>query len=445
MPSNIQLFEKYNKNKVFIETGTYAGEGVRNAIFAGYKEIHSIELAEKWYYYCKGYFKYIPWVYTYLGDSIEQLPSILSKLTQPATIWLDAHYSGGDTAFKNVITPLLQEIDIIKSHHIKTHTIIIDDLREWRLDYPAIRFGTQEIKDKIMEINPSYVFSLHDGYVPQDVLVAEVELFKPINIVVFSKDRAMQLDLFIRSFKHYVVDPNRYVINVLYTYSNSDFSRGYDKLINRNYENVKFIKETNFKANLLSLVNSEYPHTVFFVDDNVFKMPFHFYDRQMNVFNEDGSIICRSLRLHKHLSYCYPAQIPLKPPKFMDENIFDWRGQRGDYGYPMSLDGHIFRTGDILPYLQNLEYANPNLLESVLVGSHIALPNMICYDKSIVVNNAINKVQTVNNNVHGNISAESLNNRFLNDEYIKLEPFDGLDPSSCHTEFAITYGKPNEQ
>ena len=90
-----------------------------------------------------------------------------------------------------------------------------------------------------------------------------------INIVVFSKDRAMQLELFIRSFNKYVKNSGRYTINILYTYSNNVFKEGYDKLIKYGINNVNFVKENNFKPDLIKLINKTAKYTIFFVDDKV--------------------------------------------------------------------------------------------------------------------------------------------------------------------------------
>ena len=51
-----------------------------------------------------------------------------------------------------------------------------------------------------------------------------------LNIIVFSRDRACQLELFIRSMKFYFKEFYQYNINVLYTYSNNKFKEGYEKL-----------------------------------------------------------------------------------------------------------------------------------------------------------------------------------------------------------------------
>ena len=439
MPSNINLFRRRNNNSVFIETGTCDGAGVRNAIFSGFKEIYSIELAEYYYQYSKSYFKYNDNVHLIFGDTVKELPKILSKLDVSATFWLDAHYSGGDTDFVDVLSPLMKELDIIKEHHIKTHTIIIDDLREWKRDYPAIGFNAEDIRDKILEINPDYRFFYEDGYIGGDILVAEVKSIKPINIVVFSKDRAMQVELLIRSFNRFVAYSDLFVINVLYTYSNDKFKEGYEKLINKNYSNVILHKETDFKKQVLILVDPAKEHTVFFVDDIVFKNPLDFYDKQMDIFNWDESIICRSLRLHRDLSYCYPLQIAIRQPPFLDNNIFNWKKEKGDYGYPMSLDGHIFRTKDIMDELRSFDYKNPNTLEGELTHKKNIAPRMICYDRSIVFSNPLNKVQTVNDNIYGNISAEFLNDKFLEGFIIDLTPFMGFHNRSCHQEVEPTF------
>lgn len=442
MPSNLNLFRRHNYNPIFIETGSYVGDGIKNAIFAGFQTIHSIELAEKHYQYCKSYFKYNNAVQLHSGDSIAVLPDILSNLTQPATFWLDAHYSGGDTDFQGSLTPLMKELEIIKNHSIKEHTIIIDDLREWSRDFPAIGFGIEDIKAKILEINPNYIFSFADGHTLNDILVADTRRTMPINIVVFSKDRAMQLELFLRSFNNYVKDADRYVIRVLYTHSSDEFMQGYAKLRTMPFNNAYFYPEADFKIDVLNLIDNKNSYTVFFVDDNVFKEYFDFYDRQMDIFDWDEDILCRSLRLGKNLDFCYPTQKPMRQPKFFGDNSFEWRKQDGDYGYPMSLDGHIYRTSEIIPFLRELEYTNPNTLESKMASSiHGLPPKMICYDKSIILNNPINMVQKAWENKHGNVSASELNGKFLTGETISLDSFIGVVNRACHVETPLIFNK----
>jgi hypothetical protein len=246
----------------------------------------------------------------------------------------------------------------------------------------------------------------------------------------------MQLDLFIRSFKVLVEDANDYTINVLYTCSNDNFRRGYEKVISA-YPNVEFFREYVFKNDLLTLIIPYREFTVFFVDDNVFKNPIDFYDDQMDVFRNNHHIICRSLRLGYNLNYCYPAKVRMTPPQFDSNGVFAWRGQTGDYGYPFSVDGHVFFTDTILPILQKTEFTNPNTMEGNIQHTKTDKDLMVCYPESVIFNNPINKVQMVNDNIHGKITAEWLNAQYLNGKRINLSTFVGLKNTSCHQEMPI--------
>ena len=258
-----------------------------------------------------------------------------------------------------------------------------------------------------------------------------------MNIIVFSKDRAMQLELFIRSFNKYVKDFDKYNIKILYTYSNNKYMEGYNKLFDMKYPNVTFVKENNFKSDLQSMIDINDKYTVFFVDDNTFKHPIDFYDKQMEIFENDKQILCRSLRLYPGLTFCYTMNVPMTKPVFLHNNIFFWRGQSADFGYPMSVDGHIFRTPEIMQYVNGIEYNNPNSFEGNMAPRPMNLPKMICYDKSIIVNNPCNKVQTNNANLHGKVKPEDLNSKFLDGYVISLENIDGIQNKACHQEIEL--------
>jgi hypothetical protein len=53
----------------------------------------------------------------------------------------------------------------------------------------------------------------------------------------------------------------------------------------------------------------------------------------------------------------------------------------------------------------------------------------------------VNLVQNFNDNVHGNISAEFLNGKFLDDYIIDLDTYDGFKNISCHQEVEFGYIK----
>jgi len=264
-----------------------------------------------------------------------------------------------------------------------------------------------------------------------------------INYIVFSRDRACQLELFIRSMKFYFKEFNDYKINILYTYSDNRFKEGYDKLLKlHDDKNINYIKETHdFKKHVLLLLDTNNLYTVFFVDDIVFKNPFTLNCKQFKLFTMDDNILTLSLRLHPYLTYCYSARVEMRSPHFDSNFSFKWQGETGDYNYPMSLDGHFFRTREIAAITKVLSFKNPNSYESLLAGYPLNRPKMICFEESIIVNNPINKVQNFNNNVHGNISAFYLNDKFLEGYIIDLENFKGFKNISCHQEIEIKFIK----
>ena len=85
--------------------------------------------------------------------------------------WLDAHYSAGDTfLYNNQICPLYEELDQIKNLKKNTHTILIDDIRDVINGY--MRVNMQDLKNKLMEINPNYDLYLLPGHQENDILMA---------------------------------------------------------------------------------------------------------------------------------------------------------------------------------------------------------------------------------------------------------------------------------
>lgn len=264
-----------------------------------------------------------------------------------------------------------------------------------------------------------------------------------MNVVVFSKDRACQLELFLRSAKKYFKEYDDLKWNILYTYSDEEFGNGYKKLFQINQDfNLNFVKQNDFKSDLLNLIDKNNDISVFFVDDIVWKNEFSIENKEFKYFLSDDDVLTLSLRLHTNLSYCYPARIPMHTPKYDSENMtFRWRGQSGDYGYPMSLDGHFFRTKEILPHLKTLNYNNPNSLESAMSFYPLPKHKMGFFEESKIMNVPINKVQTFNQNIHGNIPADLLNTKFLEGYIIDLEPFDGFKNISCHQEMKLRLKK----
>ena len=144
-----KLFAKYKgKHTTFIETGTHKGDGVQRALDVGFNKVISVEILPEFYTQCVERFKGNENVYLYLGDSNDKLAEMLIG-NEASLIFLDGHFHNGD--------PLKGELEILKNQPINTHTIIVDDMPNY--------FGDgQEVKAKILEINPNYQFAWEDSY-----------------------------------------------------------------------------------------------------------------------------------------------------------------------------------------------------------------------------------------------------------------------------------------
>ena len=160
-----KTLENNKNNNIFIETGTYKGETTRAASDVGFKEVHTIELQDRLY-----------------EESRENLSDLIDIdkvfLHKGDSRILDAHIDGGN--YIPGVTPeirkcpLYEELNCIKNHSIKNHTIIIDDVRI----LGKIGWGTEVLLDviisMIMEINKDYKISFDNGEIENDVLIAKI-------------------------------------------------------------------------------------------------------------------------------------------------------------------------------------------------------------------------------------------------------------------------------
>jgi hypothetical protein len=161
------LFKKF-KNRIFVETGSQEGNAIQQALAERYEVVYSIELLPEWYSKCVARFKNNPNVHLILGDSGEKLATVMELINEPVTLWLDGHIGAEST-------PIMKELEILKNHSVKTHTILIDDLRDWKTHVNGV--NPQMIRMKVLEINPLYAITYEDGATrncKNDILVASI-------------------------------------------------------------------------------------------------------------------------------------------------------------------------------------------------------------------------------------------------------------------------------
>lgn len=260
----------------------------------------------------------------------------------------------------------------------------------------------------------------------------------PLEVIVFSKDRACQLEALLRSIECFLETPHR--ITVLYTASDQMFQAGYDLLMGW-HKTVNWRREEEFRPDLLRLVADasvrDARNVMFLVDDIIFTR--NFDSDQMMPLLDDDEVLALALRLGDTIQYCHPRTAATVPPDFLPGRRWAWRDAHpGYWNYPMSLDGNIFRLDDMAKILSGIEFQNPNTLEACLARNPINRPHLACQSSPCLVNLALNLVQNIFNNPHGNTSAADLNNCFLSGFVIDITPFQDKEFAACHIEPEIT-------
>jgi len=147
----IGSFKKFSKGcDYFVETGANYGKGVHKAIaIERFEKFFTCELDQNKYEHCINEFKeFDDCIKVYKGFSTEALKEILPQIDKKSFFYLDAHDDGGGM-------PTFEELDLIRDHHIKNHSILVDDI-------PIYFTGgkKQQLIDKILSINSNYVFEL---------------------------------------------------------------------------------------------------------------------------------------------------------------------------------------------------------------------------------------------------------------------------------------------
>lgn len=263
-------------------------------------------------------------------------------------------------------------------------------------------------------------------------------------LIILSKNRASQLHLLLESIEknsNSLFD----TIEVVYLFTNKDYEDGYDKLID-SFKNVEFTMETNFHKNILDSIDSNLPYTTFMVDDDVLYRPI--LSTQEEILGEvTDDVCCFSLRLGLNCTYSHPANLhyEINRPEVYNEFVtVNFRDQQVDFGYPLSVDGHIFKTKLIKNILINMgNFMNPTFLEGGLqrfLGD--VPPKMVFFKTSCLVGVPVNRVSETHPNRNGvvfSFPVEELNSKYLNNKIIDFDSmdFNGIDGPHKEIEYIV--------
>jgi len=263
-----------------------------------------------------------------------------------------------------------------------------------------------------------------------------------INAIIFSYNRPIQLRLLLESIERHAKDI--FNINIIYKNSGKEFEQGYNQLKDENIlSNIKWIEEIDFKQDVLNTFDKNYDHTCFFTDDDILYFPIK--EDVIDLLDDD--VFCFSLRLGLNTTYCYTMNTDnkLHGIEKIGEDFIKWNWSKSymDYGYPLSVDGHIFRTTEIMKMVKKTPFHNPNTLEGNLqMFDNFPKEFMVAYSHSALVNSPTNIVNETHPNRKGDshaVSVKELNDKYLDGWVIDYSLIDFSDIKGCYQELEFKF------
>lgn len=237
------------------------------------------------------------------------------------------------------------------------------------------------------------------GYYRQ-VLIENQSTIKKnkIDSIVFSKDRAMQLCAFLRSYNEMVQEHGS--MYILYKTTNDRHENSYSELkeIFRCDEFI-FIKEHDFREQLIEICNNSSAKVIgLFVDDMIFIQKIN-YSHLLKFETIDYVV---SLGRGPDLDYSLVLEKFIKVPEFASlENgylKFKWDevDEYSDWSYPLGVGGYFYGNAELNVMLRNIQFKAPNSLENNLQHYKPFFIHRygVCFNQIASVNVPANLVQT---------------------------------------------------
>lgn len=321
-----------------------------------------------------------------------------------------------------------------------------------------------------------------------------------LRVLIFSKDRAMQLEATLRSFFLVVQDAQDASVTVLFTTSADKYAAQYRYLVEL-FPQVKFVEQKNFQEDVCNILLGEHEakkiswinfvsrlnrhrlvgkhslseilirllirfglksgklpfeklwkgqYWLFSVDDCIFVKPFTF-SQIVDAIEKTPKALGFSLRLGTNIRYCYMKDVVQKQPEFylLSENIlyFEWERAEHDFAYPLEISSSVYKGSTLLPLILSLYFTTPNTLESKLASIRRwyagRFPYLLCFKSSVAFSIPLNKVQhdrpfnRFSANPHYN--PEVLASLFDKGWRIDLRPLMNFTPVSCHQQVELHF------
>lgn len=256
----------------------------------------------------------------------------------------------------------------------------------------------------------------------------------------------MQLDALLQSINIFIEKELYDGIRVIYNTSSLDYEEGYSILKKRYVNSCRFVKEDTLKFQVYPALNYLRPFNwrkfirnrkVFFPRSNFRKIvidELHSSKAELTMFLTDDSVFTRKVELKEEwLQQIYSrpkeTQFSLRlGESFMPQpvecnkcgELLSWRFSKNpantSWGYPFSVDAHIYNTKSVLEVFNKCVFSNPSFLEGI-VKDYASKHNLWNQGFSLlspcVLSYPLNIVQDVANNESQNLSPQMMNDFFL--------------------------------
>lgn len=129
---NIQTCRKLTGATSVVEIGTYKGVTTRRLSWI-FDQVITVEIDAALYAQAVERLKRHNNVRLIHNDGVNALPAIAKEVSK-AVLFLDGHFSGGDTGLGDEPEPILKELDAIQQNLSSFVAIVIDDFRLFGVD-----------------------------------------------------------------------------------------------------------------------------------------------------------------------------------------------------------------------------------------------------------------------------------------------------------------------
>jgi len=209
------------------------------------------------------------------------------------------------------------------------------------------------------------------------------------------------------------------------------------------HKDVTFVNETSFKDDNLSVLKKCHEYCMYLVDDIIITGQVD-VEKIISLMSQNPQVLNFSLRLGLNLRNCYTLKKKQSIPdgSVFGGEFFGWKWREGDcdWCYPMSADGHVFKTEIIEQISTMADYNNPNSFESIMheIIKASQCPEMsLSYLESRLVNIPVNKVQDFNDNHHGDVTVDELLSMWNNNKKMDISKYQGHVSKAAHEEIQI--------